>query len=45
MWLSDGNQEFKKLVERYIDDTDGKLPSTDELFDDVEPQSLSNLIY
>lgn len=45
MWLSDGNQEFKKLVDRYIDDTDCKLPSTDELFDEVESQSLSNLIY
>ena len=44
MWLSDGNQEFKKLVDRYIDDANGKLPSTDELFDDIEPESLKNCI-
>lgn len=44
MWLSDGNQEFKKLVERYIDDSNGKLPSTGDLFDDIEPQSLKKCI-
>lgn len=44
MWINGGNEDFKKLVERYIDDSNGKLPSTGDLFDDIETQSLKNCI-
>jgi hypothetical protein len=44
MWIHGGDEEFKKLVERYIADSNGELPSTGDLFDDVEPQSLKNCI-
>jgi hypothetical protein len=44
MWIYGGDEEFKKLVERYIADSNGELPSTDKLFDDVESQSLKNCI-
>ena len=44
MGLYSEKEEFKKLVERYIDDANGKLPSTGHLFDDVEQQSLKECI-
>ena len=44
MWIYGGDTTFKELIARYIADSKGKLPSTGDLFNDVDPQSLRSCI-
>ena len=44
MWIYGGDAKFKELIARYIADSKGELPSTGDLFDDIDPQSLRNCI-
>jgi hypothetical protein len=44
MWIYGGDAKFKELIARYIADSKGELPSTGDLFDDIDPQSLRSCI-
>lgn len=44
MWIYGGDAKFNELIARYIADSKGELPSTGDLFDDIDPQSLRNCI-
>lgn len=44
MWIYGGDAKFKELIARYIADSKGELPSTGDLFNDIDPQSLRNCI-
>lgn len=44
MWIYGGNTKFKELIARYIADSKGELPSTGDLFDDIDPPSLRSCI-